>query len=98
MQENLGEFLEGGFLNPMQAGLLRQAVRDLLPVLRADAVPLVDAWGHSDHALNSALGRRDGQVYDALLASVQPDMNPMNRDLITPAFEESLKPMRFSKL
>lgn len=31
-------------------------------VLRADAVPLVDAWGHSDHCLNSALGRRDGRV------------------------------------
>jgi acyl-CoA oxidase len=98
MQENMGEFLEAGFLDPLQAGLLRQAVRDLLPVLRADAVPLVDAWGHSDHALNSALGRWDGQVYDALLASAQPELNPMNRDLITPAFEESIKPMRFSKL
>ena len=33
-----------------------------LKVLRPDAVSLVDAWGHSDHCLNSALGRRDGRV------------------------------------
>jgi len=98
MQESLGEFLEGGYLDARQAGLLRQAVRELLPVIRADAIPLVDAWGHSDHSLNSALGRRDGNVYEALLATAQPETNPMNRDEVTPAFEESLKPMRLSKL
>jgi len=98
MQESMGEFLEGGYIDAMQAGLVRQAVRELLPILRADAIPLVDAWGHSDHALNSALGRWDGQVYDALLASAQPDSNPMNRDEVSPAFEESLKPMRLSRL
>lgn len=98
MQESMGDFLEGGYLDVTQAGLARQAVRELLPVIRADAVPLVDAWGHSDHSLNSALGRQDGQVYDALLASVLPESNPMNRDEVTPAFMESLKPMRKSKL
>jgi len=98
MQESLGDFLEGGYLDRKQAGLLRQAVRDLLPILRADAVPLVDAWGHSDHALNSALGRWDGKVYDALLASAQQEFNPMNRSEVDPAFEESLKPMRRSRL
>ncbi|CAK9057637.1 A chain [Durusdinium trenchii] len=80
MRENLGDFLQSGFLTAQQGGLLRQAVRDLLPVLRADAVPLVDAWGHSDHCLNSALGRRDGRVYEALWDSVQPEVNPMNKD------------------
>jgi len=98
MQEGLGDFLEGGYLNAEQAGLLRQAVRDQLGVVRQDAVPLVDAWGHSDHALKSALGRYDGQVYEALLASAQPEVNPLNRDKVDPAFAESLKPMRHSRL
>jgi acyl-CoA oxidase len=98
MHETLGDFLEGGHLDATQAAFLRQAVRDLLPTIRADAVPLVDAWGHSDHALNSALGRYDGEVYKALLASAQPESNPMNSDDVTPAFEESLKPMRRSML
>ena len=98
MQEALGDFLEGGYFDSMQAGLVRQAVRNLLPMIRVDAVALVDAWGHSDHALNSVLGRWDGDVYRALLASAQPESNPMNREDVTPAFEESLKPMRRSKL
>jgi len=94
MQDSLGDFMESGYMDAVQAGLLRQAVRQQLGVVRQDAVPLVDAWGHSDHALRSALGRYDGRVYEALLASAQPSVNPMNRDVVDGAFEESLKPMR----
>ena len=36
------------------------------------------------HALNSALGRYDGDVYTALYASAQPALNPMNRDEVDP--------------
>lgn len=90
----MGDFLESGFLSAQQAGLVRQAVQDLLPVLRADAVPLVDAWGHSEHCLNSALGRRDGRVYEALWESAQANVNPMNKEEVSPAFHESLLPMR----
>eukprot|EP00434_Breviolum_minutum_P039161 symbB.v1.2.034764.t2/scaffold4548.1/size38217/1 len=98
MRENLGDFLESGFLTVQQAGLLRDEVNNLFPVLRPDAVSLVDAWGHSDHCLNSALGRRDGRVYEALWESAQPKTNPMNKEEVSPAFHESLLPMRASKL
>mmetsp|Transcript_44772 Transcript_44772/g.97463 ORF Transcript_44772/g.97463 Transcript_44772/m.97463 type:complete len:678 (-) Transcript_44772:354-2387(-) len=98
MQDGMGDFLESGYLNATQASFLRDAVRQQLGVVRLDAVPLVDAWNHSDHALRSALGKYDGRVYEALLASAQPDVNPMNRDIVDRAFEESLKPMRQSKL
>jgi len=98
MRENLGDFLESGFLTVQQAGLLRDEVNNLFPVLRPDAVSLVDAWGHSDHCLNSALGRRDGRVYEALWESAQPKANPMNKEEVSPAFHESLLPMRASKL
>lgn len=98
MQEHLGDFLEGGYLDSAQAGMLREAMRDQLAIVRKDAVPLCDAWNHSDHALQSVLGRYDGQVYEALFASAQPAVNPMNYAVIDPAFEESLKPMRRSRL
>jgi hypothetical protein len=58
--------LESGYVTGTQAGLVRAAVRALLAEVRPDAVALVDAWNFSDHVLGSALGRRDGNVYQAL--------------------------------
>jgi len=98
MRESMGEFLESGFLSCTQCGLLRHAVSGQLVAVRADAVPLVDAWDHSDKALRSAIGRYDGRVYEALLASAQANVNPMNREVVDSAFLESLKPMRRSNL
>jgi acyl-CoA oxidase len=50
-----------------QAAALRTQHRTLLAALRPEAVALVDAFGWEDYALNSALGRADGDVYKALL-------------------------------
>jgi acyl-CoA oxidase len=95
MQERSGEFFESGFLaHPEQAQFVREGVRRRLQSVRPNAVALVDGWGHSDHMLHSALGRRDGKVYEALWRSAQSDVNPMNRDAVDPVFEESLLPMR----
>ena len=69
MERDLAEFLEHGHLSQAQATLLRQQVRSLLQELRPQAVALVDAWGIADCELNSALGRHDGRVYEALMAS-----------------------------
>ena len=67
--------------------------------MRPDAVPLVDAWGHSDHLLNSALGRYDGDVYRALMMTTDGRLNPMNKDVVHDAFGESIQPMMgYSKL
>ena len=73
----MGDFLEGGFLSGEQAQMVRSQVRDLLFTLRPNAVALVDSWGLSDWELNSALGRRDGRVYEALFAQAQRE--PLNR-------------------
>ena len=48
-----------------------EAVAELLRELRPDAVALVDAFDFPDRVLNSALGRRDGNVYEALFASAR---------------------------
>ena len=46
--------------------MLQSRLLDLLKVLRPNAVSLVDAFDFPDGILDSALGRWDGQVYQAL--------------------------------
>ena len=49
-----------------QAGFISEAVRRLLRLVRPNAVALVDAFEYPDNVLNSAIGRHDGRVYEAL--------------------------------
>lgn len=58
---------QGGFFasaRPVQ--LLKTGTIDLLPLLKDDAIPLVDAISPTDFILNSPLGMSDGQVYKHL--------------------------------
>eukprot|EP00455_Lapot_gusevi_P026012 TRINITY_DN2745_c0_g1_i5.p1 TRINITY_DN2745_c0_g1~~TRINITY_DN2745_c0_g1_i5.p1 ORF type:complete len:699 (+),score=206.55 TRINITY_DN2745_c0_g1_i5:61-2157(+) len=97
MERDLGDYLEGGFFNPKQAGWVRHNARALLAPVRRDAVPLVDAFAFSDHYLNSALGRYDGNVYEALMEWTSRD--PSNiQPVPTPAQKKYLLPIIQSKL
>jgi len=69
MQEHLGDWV--GHLGAKQANALKGAVRHLLKEVRRDAVGLTDAFEFSDNVLNSALGRRDGKVYESLYAAAK---------------------------
>jgi flavocytochrome c len=60
-----------GLLNSAQIRLIKQAVIDIMEQLRPDAVALVDAFDFPDRVLNSAIGRYDGNVYEALWESAQ---------------------------
>jgi acyl-CoA oxidase len=51
-------------------------VEALLSELRPEAVGLVEAFDWTDFALKSALGRSDGDVYNALLESAKRE--PLN--------------------
>lgn len=46
-----------------QAKAAREAQYQLLRDIRPNAVALVDGFGFEDYMLNSALGRKDGDVY-----------------------------------
>ncbi|CAG8727246.1 14289_t:CDS:1, partial [Racocetra fulgida] len=61
-----GEFLIDGNYTPHHISLLKQEQKKLLNIIRPEAIGLVDAWEFSDNDLNSALGRGDGNVYNAL--------------------------------
>ena len=68
-------------------------VRSLLSTIRPNAVGYVDGLAYDDYELASALGRRDGDVYNALLECAQSPHNPMNRTAEGPAWETVLKPL-----
>jgi acyl-CoA oxidase len=63
---------------------------DTLQQVRPDAIALVDAWHFTDYELNSALGRKDGQVYSALLQMARG--SPLNATEEGPAWSAVLKP------
>ena len=74
----------------LQVDWARKQYYKSLAVLRPDAVALVDAFGLTDYQLNSALGRKDGDVYRALLAAAQA--SPLNETEEGPAWDSVLKP------
>jgi len=74
IEREIGEFLEDGYLNPSQAKWVREMEKSLLQKIRPDAVALVDSFNFSDHLLGSALGRYDGQVYQALYENTLRDV------------------------
>ena len=64
------------YIQNTQRGYIRSAIERLLDTVRRNAVPLVDAFDIPDFVLNSALGRRDGKVYEALWESTKQE--PLN--------------------
>lgn len=78
-----------------QAAAARTQHRQLLASLRPEAVALVDAFGWEDYALNSALGRADGDVYSALLNMAK--VSPLNKTEAGPAWDTVLKPVMHRK-
>jgi acyl-CoA oxidase len=85
-----GDFLEDGHISRSQLCLIRQHFKDLLHLIRRDAVVLVDSWDFSDYTLNSALGRYDGNVYQALYDWAQEA--PLNQKKNADGIQEFLLP------
>jgi len=90
-EKHVSVLLEGGFMSPVQARMLRKTLRSLLTSVRSDAVPLVDAFGFPDYLLNSMIGKYDGNVYEALYELTKSD--PMNKTRVPPTFDRVLKPL-----
>ncbi len=84
-----GEFLADGYLSAQHIKWVRSCVLTMLDKIRPNAVALVDANDFSDFRLKSALGRFDGNVYEAILESSKKD--PLNGTEPGPGYEEHLK-------
>jgi len=84
--EELGAF----DFNRAQKRAAKDAMLLLLPIVRSDVVPLMDAFEFSDNVLNSALGRHDGRVYESLYAGAKA--SPLNASDPFNGYEQHLRP------
>ncbi|KAF9883661.1 hypothetical protein FE257_003095 [Aspergillus nanangensis] len=60
-------FTEDGTLNVAHLTQMRETINELLLQLLPDLVALTDAWDFTDASLSSALGCKDGNVYERLM-------------------------------
>ncbi|KAE8576961.1 hypothetical protein XENTR_v10004383 [Xenopus tropicalis] len=81
ISKNTGDFLQAGLLTTLQVDLVQQRVKDLLAVIRPNAVALVDAFDYSDTQLGSVLGRYDGNVYENMFEWAKK--SPLNKTQVS---------------
>lgn len=63
----LSTMYEGEFLKDINGGdLLRAGILEILPLLKNEAISLIDAIAPPDFIVDSPLGMADGRVYDHL--------------------------------
>ena len=89
MDDDMGAFLEDGYIDGSGAERVRAEISALLLELRPDAAALTDAFALDDYFLNSALGASDGDVYARLYAEVQDA--PFNKSHAPPGYESLLR-------
>jgi len=89
IEKESGEFLEDGYMSSKQLTWVREGVMIYMDKIRPNAVALADANDFSDFRLKSALGRNDGNVYEAIMESAKRD--PLNATEPGPGYEEHLK-------
>ncbi|KAF8142701.1 acyl-CoA dehydrogenase/oxidase [Mycena galopus ATCC 62051] len=95
-------FMEDGYLSATHLRQIWVAIGGLLDALVPDAVALTDAWNFSDASLQSALGCRDGNVYERMMEWTR--QVPLNvaasktRNVFVPGFEEFIRPIIKGKL
>ncbi|XP_072414283.1 peroxisomal acyl-coenzyme A oxidase 1 isoform X4 [Chiloscyllium punctatum] len=95
ISKNSGDFLHAGILNDLHISHVHQRVKELLAVIRPNAVALVDAFDYPDAVLASVLGRYDGNVYEHMFEWAK--RSPLNKTEVHQSFYKYLKPLQ-SKL
>lgn len=89
IEENAGAFLQYEYFAPTQIEFIRASVNKLCEQVREQAIPLVDSFNLSDYAINSPLGRKDGNVYVHYFEQVKRS-NPQSEH---PYFDRLIKPL-----
>ncbi|GAC76948.1 oxidase, peroxisomal [Moesziomyces antarcticus] len=72
-------------LTPESVILLEQAIRELINEILPQVIGLSDGFGWLDWELGSSLGRKDGRVYEQLMADAEA--NPLNHPGAIPNLE-----------
>ncbi|XP_003217249.2 peroxisomal acyl-coenzyme A oxidase 1 isoform X1 [Anolis carolinensis] len=92
ISKNTGDFLQGGILTDAQITQVNQRVKELLALIRPNAIALVDSFDFHDSVLGSVLGRYDGNVYENMFEWSKK--SPLNKTQVHPSFHKHLKPMQ----
>jgi len=89
IQQNIGNFVEDGYVSNSQIGLIRKAVLILCKEVRQVSASLVDAFNVPDFILNSPLGRKDGDIYQKYWEAVKSSRNGFQ---VAPYWNTDIKP------
>uniref|UniRef100_A0A8D0EEH3 Acyl-coenzyme A oxidase n=1 Tax=Salvator merianae TaxID=96440 RepID=A0A8D0EEH3_SALMN len=92
ISKHSGDFLQGGILTDSQMVQVNQRVKELLALIRPNAVALVDSFDIHDDILGSVLGRYDGNVYENMFEWSKK--SPLNKTQVHESFHKHLKPMQ----
>jgi len=79
-----------GLITSSQLPFIKSALYQLMDAIRPNAVAFVDAFDFSDKVLGSAIGRNDGNVYEALLESARH--SSLNKREVFDGYKEYLQP------
>ncbi|KAI9220920.1 acyl-CoA dehydrogenase/oxidase C-terminal [Blastocladiella britannica] len=88
--EQSGVFMQSGYFGPAHISRVAAQLSSVMREIRADAVPLVDAFNYTDYVINSPMGRFDGNLYESYFARVK-QLNPTPK--VHPYFESTIKPL-----
>ncbi|XP_008068290.1 peroxisomal acyl-coenzyme A oxidase 1 isoform X1 [Carlito syrichta] len=95
ISQKAGDFLQGNIITESQITQVNQHIKELLTLIRPNAVALVDAFDFQDVTLGSVLGRYDGNVYENLFEWAKN--SPLNKAEVHESYYKHLKPLQ-SKL
>lgn len=84
--------MQAGILTDAQITQVNQRVKELLAIIRPNAVALVDSFDFHDTHLGSVLGRYDGNVYENMFEWAKK--SPLNKTEVHESFHKHLKPMQ----
>jgi len=95
-------FFEDGYISSNQLRDIRSQVDTLLSELIPEAIALADAWNFSDASLQSAIGQKDGNVYETLLSWTRQipinQANAKTNGVDTLGFQNYIRPILRSNL
>lgn len=78
--KNAAIFHQGSFFtNPRQIDLYQEGILKLLPILKNEAVSLIDAIAPTNFILNSPLGMSDGNIYTHLQRCIMQSSDALQR-------------------
>lgn len=80
LMKHMATLYEGGFaVGELPSKLYKEAILYLLPMIKREAITLIDAIAPPDFILNSPLGMSDGEMYKHMETRIMSAPNALTR-------------------